>query len=1339
MMFKYLLFFSVLCAALPEDTVYVTESTSQGALQKWLGNLTLSIPIPPLKTSFKIIGITNHVDLRLNLLVCKGIKIDQISSEYKQINQSIRIGLSGIGVHCNIPQFTAKLDGISIGSGEGSAIINGSSLTDELQISGQDGLATKATNLYCNADIKSTLHLDLSSRISSALDNAILHAAQGFINSEIDKVICQQIPSLINTNLTAELDALDDLIRPLLPPECCAPFVPPPIPDGMINWNTSPIVFWIDAILDYLVGADGPLSVNKLVNRITNGSGTLVVDAQSFPTLKFKIQSLGGTQVRIKFNTVAVSGLNTFEEFHFFSVTPHPQVLNTSVSASALNVTVNATVEVVPGNATVTGGNLTEEFLLNIKLDQPNLQLSTVLAMYEKATMEMKMGQFGDMACLADLIYMANFTEISMNFTLGELDLVAVDSGGVEQQLDEAIDDILALFIDGYRTVVPDLINGLLMRPVLRTVNDGLATMIRNISNAGCKQPRAKKGTYANWENGTLHDFFTVFNEAVGVDGPLNINWIMQNLLNADEYGFARIPGTFARFKIQADLVVELRDMVFEGVTSFQQFSVFNAIDNVTLSSVVEWGQRHPVNVSFWIDIAVGTDPANLYTDSIRFEFHLEDFLLLATGVLKVDRGLFANLSVRNMTSPYCIASTINDGRFIDLIGHVNDTHIRLKDGKSPSLQKFEEKLPEFDVLSTQLVNFVFSAGSPFAKNFVNTQAGYYEYAGPYVCANEAVPSRNSNNKEKWYKTKAVVYSVIAFASSIAAIAAVSACWHCCRIFGVNKPAEEVAEENLNAYLRFSTSSGSVDMKEEGKEHTSDRDELPEELFEEGRSFPPWDCLASNAKIPYVFRYGMPIVLAGNIAMFVVSNTSVGAAVKIVVDFGDIGGTLPTLFEFTLANTIRDMWQAKVYPLSLLVAVFSGGWPYLKLLLMQACWLFPINWLPTTRRETLLMFLDALGKWSLIDTYVLALMLVAFHFHIENPQGEIPTKFASLDVVVEPGLGFYMFLAGTILSLLCTHVVLHYHRSSNKSHKLPDGGEREALCNHVFIGDAYGFEPSSRVKCSSFGKFIVTFLLLLAFAMNMAGSIIDSFEFSFKGLSGLVLGDRATTGYSLLSVTSAIPESSGHPDEFGVRWIQAVFYTVSFAVPLFHLVVMLFLWWFPLTPKKQYAVFYFTEILNAWAALDVFVISIIAAILEIRQFAAFLVGDDCDAINKFLEEYMSDYLHGYNTCFTVIATLSEGCWVLFGACLIWLMVSQTVMRTCHKAIHHRLKHVSSKLSLNGARSDSPKRAFEPDEEEERPSRCSWCSIGKSLKRLRLIDHWEAETPLLDRVEDSQRL
>jgi hypothetical protein len=59
--------------------------------------------------------------------------------------------------------------------------------------------------------------------------------------------------------------------------------------------------------------------------------------------------------------------------------------------------------------------------------------------------------------------------------------------------------------------------------------------------------------------------------------------------------------------------------------------------------------------------------------------------------------------------------------------------------------------------------------------------------------------------------------------------------------------------------------------------------------------------------------------------------------------------------------------------------------------------------------------------------------------------------------------------------------------------------------------------------------------------------------------------------------------------------------------------------------------------------LDVFVVSIVASLLEIQQFAEFIVGDSCDEINKFLKEYMDDQLEGDDKCFDVIATLTKVC------------------------------------------------------------------------------------------------
>ena len=66
-----------------------------------------------------------------------------------------------------------------------------------------------------------------------------------------------------------------------------------------------------------------------------------------------------------------------------------------------------------------------------------------------------------------------------------------------------------------------------------------------------------------------------------------------------------------------------------------------------------------------------------------------------------------------------------------------------------------------------------------------------------------------------------------------------------------------------------------------------------------------------------------------------------------------------------------------------------------------------------------------------------------------------------------------------------------------------------------------------------------------------------------------------------------------------------------------------------------------TTAVNAWSALDVWCVAILASLLEIQQFAKFIVGDSCDGINKYLKQYLSAYLDGDNVCFDVEASLKE--------------------------------------------------------------------------------------------------
>lgn len=422
-------------------------------------------------------------------------------------------------------------------------------------------------------------------------------------------------------------------------------------------------------------------------------------------------------------------------------------------------------------------------------------------------------------------------------------------------------------------------------------------------------------------------------------------------------------------------------------------------------------------------------------------------------------------------------------------------------------------------------------------------------------------------------------------------------------------------------------------------------------------------CLAHHETVGSLARYSVPLVIILTMALFAVSNLSYGASVIIKYKTNTSSTELPSTFTFTLANSVHDMWNAKVYALSLLIAVASGAWPYIKLVLMLFAWLLPPRVLGIRGRERFLQVLDALGKWSLIDSYVLAMMIVAFHFNVPLEEGSV------VEVVVLPQFGFYGFLFATMVSLIATHVVLHFHRTSTgeTSH---NSNERFAVAEHAFEwhGRHYTFNV--------FGRWGMQVLLWGTLAVIVGGSLVPSFRFDFRGLAGYALELlKLPTGadYSLIDLGLSLPAAADKIGDPGLVLIQLIFFLFAFCIPLAHLALMAFIWHAPVTERVQRRLFTAAEILNAWSALDVFVVSLITALMEIRQFAAFVVGSGCDPINQFLANSTKwdKILDGDDVCFDAIATLEYGCWTLFAASVFWLITTRTVMSMCHKALRER--------------------------------------------------------------------
>ena len=192
-------------------------------------------------------------------------------------------------------------------------------------------------------------------------------------------------------------------------------------------------------------------------------------------------------------------------------------------------------------------------------------------------------------------------------------------------------------------------------------------------------------------------------------------------------------------------------------------------------------------------------------------------------------------------------------------------------------------------------------------------------------------------------------------------------------------------------------------------------DDVIEQTFSEDNQHNPQSMdvvdksLFGSSRLSEWTRHVIPILLVGTIALLASSNLSTGATVDLSVSLGAGSGirtwNVPALFTFSLGNTAVNLFQARSFALFFLVVGFSGVWPYTKLLLMMKAWLMSA---PPQRRGRLLLMLDALGKFSLVDTYVLVVFLVAFRYHLD-----LGGVAAAVDVYVSPHYGFYSFLIAT--------------------------------------------------------------------------------------------------------------------------------------------------------------------------------------------------------------------------------------------------------------------------------------------------------------------------------------
>jgi paraquat-inducible protein A len=111
----------------------------------------------------------------------------------------------------------------------------------------------------------------------------------------------------------------------------------------------------------------------------------------------------------------------------------------------------------------------------------------------------------------------------------------------------------------------------------------------------------------------------------------------------------------------------------------------------------------------------------------------------------------------------------------------------------------------------------------------------------------------------------------------------------------------------------------------------------------------------------------------------------------------------------SMVSIITELYKSQEIFLAAVICLFSVGFPFVKLVYLLA--LYSARDWDTHSRNRFLRRLAWLGKWSMLDVLVLALVI----FYVKS------TKFA--DAVSMPGI--YMFAAAVVLTMLAYGIVEH--------------------------------------------------------------------------------------------------------------------------------------------------------------------------------------------------------------------------------------------------------------------------------------------------------------------------
>jgi paraquat-inducible protein A len=117
---------------------------------------------------------------------------------------------------------------------------------------------------------------------------------------------------------------------------------------------------------------------------------------------------------------------------------------------------------------------------------------------------------------------------------------------------------------------------------------------------------------------------------------------------------------------------------------------------------------------------------------------------------------------------------------------------------------------------------------------------------------------------------------------------------------------------------------------------------------------------------------------------------------------------------YSIVTGVQSLWVEKYYALAVIIFFFSVIFPIAKLAALSAVWLIKLG---DERRKTLIYWMEVFGKWSMLDVFVTAIIIVW-------------VKLGAL-ASAKAENGIYFFAASVLLTMVVSSLQSSLAKSSN--------------------------------------------------------------------------------------------------------------------------------------------------------------------------------------------------------------------------------------------------------------------------------------------------------------------